>query len=296
MHSIAAFILRGRLPAVAVVVGAALLPLLNFCSGAALTLVTLRKGAREGLLTLAIAVCLTIALTGLLFGSTLPALALLLIFWLPLWLLAGVLRYTISLNFTAQLGLLLAALALAGLLAGVEDSAGWGRRMLEQRLEPLLQSLQLPNLQQAALTALLAPIMPGLIVGNILVSTLLSLLLGRWWQSLLVHPGGFGAEFRALRLDPRLALLTAAVVAGAIWLRWPFLINLSLLLLAVYALQSIALAHAIVKQAQLAQGWLVGFYAVLALLPQSLVLLSLLGWLDAWVNIRARIKSPAGIV
>ncbi len=296
MQGIASFILRGRSPAVATLVLAALLPLLNLCSGAALALVTLRKGAQEGMLTLLIAVCLMIVVTGLLFGSTLPALLLLLFFWVPSWLLAGVLRYSVSLTITVQLGLLLATLALAGSLVTLDDVAAWGRQLLEQRLEPLLQPVQLTGPQLAALTAMLAPVMPGLIIAQMLLSVLLSLLLGRWWQALLFNPGGFGAEFRELRLDKRLAPLTAALLVGAWWLQWPLLVNLTPLLLAVYSLQSIALAHAIVKRARFAQGWLVGFYAVLVLLPQSIVLLSLLGLLDAWVDIRTRIKSPAGIV
>jgi len=50
MQALAAFILRGRPQAVALIVLTVLLPVLNLGSGAALALVTLRKGPQEGML------------------------------------------------------------------------------------------------------------------------------------------------------------------------------------------------------------------------------------------------------
>jgi hypothetical protein len=296
MRGLAAFILRGRPQAVLVIVLAAVLPLLNLFSGAALALVTLRKGAQEGMLSLLIATCLTIILVAALFNSTLPAVGLLGTFWLPLWLLSGVLRHTVSLAVTLQLALLLATLVLVGYAVVIGDVTGWGRALLAQLLEPVLQPLQLPGPQQTAIEATLAPFILGLFIANGLLSVLLSLMLGRWWQALRFNPGGFGAEFRELRLGRYPALLAVLVFAGTLLWQWPLLVNLALLLLVIYALQGIALAHALVNRRRLAPGWLVGFYLLLLLLPQSFFLVCLLGVIDAWVDFRIRVKSPAGTV
>lgn len=296
MQAVAAFILRGRQQAAALIVPAVLLPVLNLGSGAALALVTLRKGAQEGMLTLLLSTCLLLILSMWLFGSTVPAIVLVATLWLPLWILAGILRHTISLAVTLQSALALALLAVLGFSLVIGDVTGWGQELLERLLDPLLQQLQLGEQQRSDIEATLAPLLLGLFVANILLSILLSLLLGRWWQALLFNPAGFGAEFRQLRLGRPLALLTMLLCGGAVLAQWPLLINLLSPLLVIYALQSIAVVHGVVNRARLAQGWLVGLYVLLLLLPQSLFLLSLLGVVDAWVDFRARITAPAGTV
>ena len=291
MQALAAFILQGAWQAVMLLALTALLPVLNLGGGAALALVTLRKGSQEGLLTLLISTCVLLVLAMVLFNSTVPIIALVATFWLPLWILAGVLRYSISLAVTLQAALVLALLCVLGCTLAIGDVTGWGRQLLERLLAPLLQQMQLTGEQRSAIEATLAPLLLGLFVGNALLSTLLSLLLGRWWQSLLFHPGGFGAEFRTLRLGRSPAWLALGLFAG-IWLwQWPLLANLLPPLLILYVLQGIAVAHGVVNRAKLARGWLVGLYVVLLLLPQTLLLLGLLGAVDAWVDIRARIAA-----
>jgi len=296
MQALAGFILRGRWQAVMLLALTALLPVLNLGGAAALALVTLRKGPREGLLTLLICTCLLLILAMGLFDSTLPVLGLMATFWLPLWVLAGVLRYTISLTVTLQSALALALLVVLGGAIALGDVTGWGRELLDRLVDPLLQQMQLTGRQRGDIEATLATLLLGLCVGNALLSTLLSLLLGRWWQSLLFHPGGFGAEFCALRLGQLPAWLALLLFAGVLLWQWPLLANLMLPLLVLYVFQGIAVVHGVVNRARLAQGWLVGLYVVLLLLPQTLLLLGLLGVVDAWVDVRARIPARAGTV
>ena len=291
MQALAAFILQGTWQAVMLLVLTALLPLLNLGGGAALALVTLRKGSQEGLLTLLIATCVLLVVAMALFNSTLPIITLVATFWLPLWILAGVLRYSISLTVTLQAALVLALLCVLGFTFAIGDVTDWGRQLLERLLAPLLQQMRLADAQRNAIEVTLAPLLLGLFIGNALLSALLSLLLGRWWQSLLFYPGGFGTEFRTLRLGRLPAWLMLGLFVG-IWLwQWPLLANLLLPLLVLYVLQGFAVVHGVVNRAKLAQGWLVGLYVVLLLLPQTLLLLGLLGAVDAWVDIRARIAA-----
>jgi hypothetical protein len=253
MQALAGFILRGRWQAVMLLALTALLPVLNLGGAAALALVTLRKGPREGLLTLLICTCLLLILAMGLFDSTLPVLGLMATFWLPLWVLAGVLRYTISLTVTLQSALALALLVVLGGAIALGDVTGWGRELLDRLVDPLLQQMQLTGRQR----------------------------------------GDIEATLRLGQLPAWLALL---LFAGVLLWQWPLLANLMLPLLVLYVFQGIAVVHGVVNRARLAQGWLVGLYVVLLLLPQTLLLLGLLGVVDAWVDVRARIPARAGTV
>ena len=63
-----------------------------------------------------------------------------------------------------------------------------------------------------------------------------------------------------------------------------------LILLVIYLLQGLALVHAIVHRTQAHRGWLIGLYVVLLLAaPEMMPLLALLGWMDTWIDFRARL-------
>ena len=44
-----------------------------------------------------------------------------------------------------------------------------------------------------------------------MIFAMVAVLLARWWHALLDNPGGFGREFRALRMDRRMAWLTVGL-------------------------------------------------------------------------------------
>ena len=279
-----------------VIVVAGVMPLLNLFSGAALALVTLRQGAREGLITLLLSTAIAGILLGLMAGSVMPAVVLLGLFWLPLWGLAVTLRYTVSLAQALRLSVLLAALAMLIFAFTLSDATQWGRTLLEQALKPMLIQLGLAEREPQILDQLLdylSPLVLGLIVANGLASLLCGLLLGRWWQALLYNPGGFGREFHELRLGRQTAGVTLALCTLAVIINAPWLNNLLLLLVVLYTVQGLAVSHGVVAKAGMARLWLIGLYVLLFLaLPQMLMILCLLGVIDAWGDIRARFNSP----
>jgi hypothetical protein len=297
MRALASFIMRSRSQAALVVVLAALLPLLNVISGAAVALITLRQGPREGMLVIVLSAGAAGTLFLLLSGSVVPAMGTAGMVWLPLWLLALVLRYSVSLARTLQLALLLAGVALVGYAASVGDLTVWGRTLLEQVLKPILQQTGMLGDGDAIIGQtldFLAPLTLGLLFANGLLALLFSLLLGRWWQSLLYNPGGFRAEFHDLRLGQPTALSALAVFGLALLTALPLFVNLALLVMVVFALQGIAIAHGVVDKAALARTWLVGLYLLLLFaLPEMLMLLCLLAMSDAWFDYRMRIKPRA---
>lgn len=297
MKGLASFVMRGRFQAMLVIVIAALLPFLNLFSGAGLTLVTLRQGYREGLLVTVLVAVTSGVLIGVLSGSIAPTLGLAGLFWIPLWLLAATLRYTVSLALTLQLALLLTALAMLGYAAYLGDPVVWGRKLLEEILRPFLQETGLAGTTAGIeqIIDYLAPLTLGLIFANGLVSLVLSLLLGRWWQGLLYNPGGFQKEFHELRLGRQMALGAALVFGLALLTDLPLLSNLAFLLMIVYTLQGLAVIHGVAGKLKLARGWLIGLYIVMFLaLPQLVMLLCLVGIVDAWLDFRNRVRPFAG--
>jgi hypothetical protein len=137
----------------------------------------------------------------------------------------------------------------------------------------------------------LAPLMKGAPTG-IAIGAMVLLLVARWGHSVLDNPGGFGKEFRALRLDRRVAFATVALGLGALFFGGfasgllPQLFNL---VVALYVVQGIAVAHALVTHRRASFNWLVAMYMLIVLLPPlGMMLLSVTGFSDTWLDYRAR--------
>lgn len=297
MRGLASFVMRGRSQAALVAAVAAILSLLAppvlILGGAAVALVTLRRGGSEGLLAIILASLGTAVLALPVFATLIPVAGIVFLFWLPLWLLAITLRNSISLAWTLQVSAVLGGLMVASFYLLLDDPGSWWLGVLNEVFRPVLKEADL-NIDEAALNELmtvLAPLMPGLMATNLLASLLFALLLGRWWQALLYNPGGFRNEFHQLRLGRQIAVIALSVIGLALIIDVPLLINLALILGLIYALQGVALVHGMAGKADLAWGWLAGFYVLLIIaLPQLVILLCLMGIVDAWVDLRARIK------
>lgn len=152
--------------------------------------------------------------------------------------------------------------------------------------------------QLSALIHTLAPIMTGLVVAGTVLGLALTLFLARWWHALVDNPGGFGREFRALRLDRRFAPVAVLIVLVALLanaLTGGLAGELALVVVVLYMLQGLAVIHAIVNMRGASVGWLVGVYLLLFLLPpQVMMLLALIGFTDMWMNLRARAGRRSG--
>ncbi len=299
MQALAAFIMRGHLQAALVAAATALLPLLLLLtpgfifSGGTVALVTLRVGWRAGLLLglLAGVVAAALALPIFVNGVALAA-GVLVLFWLPVCLLASVLRATVSLAATLLTASALGFVAVLTFYLILGDPGAWWLDAL-RKIKPVLSDSGL-IVDEVALDKaleLLAPLMVGLVVVNLLAHMIFAVLLGRWWQSLLFNPGGFRQEFHALRFGRWSATMAVVIFALALSLEWSLLGNLALVLAVVYALQGIAVVHGTVARAGWWQGWLVVLYVLMIFLPQLIVLL---GVADAWLDVRARIKPNPG--
>jgi len=286
MRALAEFIMRGRMQAIVVVAGSAALPMLFWLCAAAGSLVLLRRGLNDAL--------------GVLVWAVLPALA---------WWYFGDPRTLLVLLGTFGLALLLRSQNAwprvmlcsvgVGLLYAVALGEVFGepiaalatelQKMLPNMLSQAYQQLSLE--ERTRLEALLIPVLTGLLAALLQIVTLLSLLLGRYWQALLYNPGGFGLEFRALRFPPVLAmLLLAGVLFGpSLGVQMAMLAPLCSVPL-VFA--GIAMLHGLVFQGRMQRFWLVGLYVTLVLFMQVIYpLLAVMAIVDSLFDFRGRASS-----
>ncbi len=298
MRGLAGFIMRGRFQAVTVVavfkVLYAIVAPLGYLGGGAIGLVTLRHGSRESMVVMAGAGLATGVLTWAVQGNPMPVLAIALLLWLPVWLLSLLLKQTASQGMAvAAAGLLgLFALISVHLIIGSPEER-WGE-LLEEMLVPMLELQGVPV--DPRMLAEAARLMTGLVIAVSVLGVLLSVLLGRWWQALLYNPGGFGKEFRALRLDRRIAIGTLVVLL-AVPLAGDALGSLGIELVALavvlYLLQGLAVIHAMVAGRGASLVWLVVLYIALILFwPFNIYIMLFIsfgGFVDAFVDWRARL-------
>lgn len=296
MLGLASFIMRGRSQAALVAAVFAILsllfPLTGMLSSATLALATLRQGPVEGLLVGLFAGLASGLFAYAALGSPLPALGFALALWLPVWALAAMLRNSGSPALTVTTAGLMGLAILIGLKVGVADPAAYWAELMEPVRQGLIEGGILTDAESQALILEVARWMTGAFAATFYFQALLALFLGRWWQSLLYNPGGFGAEFRDLRLGKGLGVLGLALMAFILVKgenQWAA--DLLILITPLFLLQGLALIHWLVKAMQANRGWLIGLYALFLLaLPHAQVLTAGLGLADIWVNVRAKVS------
>lgn len=301
MRSLSRFIIRGRSQAVLVVTVCALLsyllPPFSLLSIAALSLVTLRKGAGFGLQILGGALLATALLGQLTLGTPLVAISYLGLLWLPTWLLAVALRGTGSLATTLEVAALLGVVAVVAIYAVLGDPVVWWQSLLESAIVPVFAaSPGMAEVDFRGLIAALAPQMTGLMVMASLVNLLLGLVLGRVWQSRLYNPGGFRDEFHALRLHRQPAAIAALLLVATQFMVQGPVANMAGTLLLIFAVAGLAVVHAVVARRGLHVVWLAAMYVVLMFTAsESLVALGALGFANVWFDLARRLGGPKAV-
>ena len=280
MKGLAEFVLRGRVQALLITVAGATSVLFCWLSAAVIGLVTLRKGAVAG---------------GWLFiWALLPAGAV----WYmygdggPLALLAGTLTLAAVLRATVSLPLAILMTVAVGVVTGIATLALSGVYLqemaayfaeflgsLEQRLSEGGQQVELPRVQPVQIA--------GMLGAGTAMTAALCLLLARYWQAALFNPGGFGTEFRELRLpvSASLVLVLATLVLSS---TGPQLRAWAMICMIPLTFAGIALVHANAEARGRGTGWLVGFYLLWLIFDPVKLLVVLLAIADSWLDFRRR--------
>ena len=283
MRALAEFIMRGRAQACAVAFLGNLFPLI---SPATVGLVSLRKGSQEGLVVLLWAALPLIA--SYFFGQGSSLLAVISGFSLLLTLAAAtVLSATRSWQWTILTSMSTATVVtlVIGLLLGVEID------LLIDRLNALFAEVAAQQSSQIEPVAASRPLVLGASALMLALSTVVCLFVARWWQAMLYNPGGFGDEFRQLRLDMRVAGLLIGVFVLVLYLPTEYRFWAELMLVPLL-LAGLSLMHYAVNVAVLGSSWLVFMYIGLVVSgPVIGGLLVGLGLADSLLNLRLRLTA-----
>jgi hypothetical protein len=300
MKALAAFVMKGWSPATGVALLCALLsPVLaplSLVSAAVVALVTLRNGPVFGLQVAGAAGLVTVLAGQLVLGQPVAALVFAVLLWVPMLALALVLRYTRSLASAVQVAVLFGAAVVGFYLIGFDDAAGQWKELLETALKGFFDAQEFDEATRAALVEAMARWMTGTLAAAYFLQLVASLLLARWWQSLLYNPGGFRQEFHALRLSRVLAVIALPLFAALYLTGLPEALRyLALPVAAAFFLQGLALAHGQLAAFKAGPGWLIGIYALLVVAPPyAFVALTTAGYADAWMDFRARVAKRSG--
>jgi hypothetical protein len=298
MLGLAKLALRGRSQAamVATVLAmlALLMPLLSILSSAVVALVTLRRGWLDGLMVGGISAVASGLLAYLLLGTPLPVVGFLLVLWLPVWLLAMLLRASRSLSLVAQaaLGFGLLLLMIMHLQMG-QPQVLW-TQLLQPLADGFVESQVMDAAQSQAFIGAVAAWMSGIFAAGFYFQLVLALLWSRSWQAQLFNPGGFRQEFHELRINRvmgwvALPLMGVTLLQGAQAPEW--IRDLGVLIAPLLFLQGLAVIHCVVARTTMSVAWLVALYVLLFVaMPHAAIMVALQGLLDVFVDIRARLK------
>ncbi|MDN5871039.1 MAG: hypothetical protein L0H73_10035 [Nitrococcus sp.] len=291
MRYIAELIMRGRVPAVGVIFATAMIPLLVWVGGGALSLVTLRRGALEGALAAGASTLLLMVVISALVGTPAPALQPILQLWLPVFLIALWLRYSVSLAQALEVAAGLAAMAVVIFHLLHPDTTAYWREVFGQARALLAGPSPPDSTAWQNVVALLAPQMTRLWAANLLGLTVVSLLLGRWWQAMLYNPGGFRAEFQALRLERWFAWAVLALLVVAATLGQGLVYDIAFVLSSVFVLQVFAVLHSLSARWRWGKLWMVLAYLFL---PLAIQLTAVVGIIDVFLDVRRRSTGTPG--
>ena len=262
MRRLAEFIMRGRMQAIVVVALASALPMMFWLGAAAASLVLLRRGLNDALSVIVWA--LLPAAVWVYFGDPRPILGI-----LGALIIAYTLRATASWS-KALLASLLVGVVFAWVLGIVfaqplADLAAELNEIVAKMLTELYEQLSVE--EQLQLQSLIVPVLTGLMAAVLQVLCVLSVLLARYWQAALYNPGGFGLEFKRLRLP---AVIVFPLVFGMLFA--PSLGIQAAILTPVCSVPlvftGLAVVHGLVAKYRLGNFWLIGLYVGMVLFTQ----------------------------
>ena len=282
MKALAEFILRGRLQALMVALIGSFFPLI---STAAIALVSLCKGAKEGtLLFLWVSLALVLLQQS---GTENPLLTAVSIVSLGIMVLAAeVHRVMASWQWTLLVIVVIAVVSAQGfaILMGASVTS------LVATAQDVLNAVKSQGQDAQLSIALSESMLLGLVATILAIGSMMSLMLARWWQAGVQNPGGFQKEFHGFSIDAKIAvILIVTLVVGQFFSQstqiW---VNIAALPLII---AGIALVHFAVKLFGQGRQWLAFLYVGMIMVGKPVtLLLVVLALTDSLIDLRSRLE------
>lgn len=283
MNNLARWSMQSRMNATLAIAACFAIPLFFWIGAAVVALVLMRQGWKEG--------------AQVVLWSALPAIG-----WFaagdptPLLVALGTIVAALVLRASIRLDMAILTTALIGvvfynvlplLLSDVLP------QVIERIQQELGKSLDSEPEFLILVQTLTGPLTVGVLAALHVLVLALCLLLGRYWQSVLFNPGGFGREFKALRLPLgyTLPVLLAVLSAGQLA---PGLVGVLPLLTVPLFLAGLAMFHGVVSITTTSSNWMFPIYIGLVLFaPYMYTLLIFVALMDSLLDVRSRLKDTA---
>jgi len=272
-----------------------MLPFAPLWSGAVVALLALHGGPLRALVFAAFAVLL-LAGVALVLGR--PPTQMLVNgtgTWLPVLLLALLLRQWRSVTLTIQVSVIVGVLALIGLHVALGDPVAFWKQVLGE-VAVVFRGMGLQEQADVLLTRQeeIAPQMTVLVVSTSWSMSVAVLMLGYALAQALPGKSGVFGRFSDLNFGRVLAIIMAVASLSAVVVSWAWLHDMAFFMFAVFWFQGLALLHWLHRAGRITAGVVAAVYVLLPLLNVLLVMgLAVVGYADAWFDYRRRLK-PRG--
>lgn len=286
LHRFASYVMRGRRQAVIVGLLFTILPLFGWVSNVIVSLVTLRKGAKEGAIVLLWVILPAVVVASL--GNRLIILYGIIGGSLFTYVLALVLRQTQSWKAVLTASLLLGLLAVLLVHAWIPHITEVWVNQFEHYA--LLIKNQFNVVVNTSRLQLFAKFATGFQIAFITLSALINLILARGFQSMLYNPGQLRPELKNVRLSPW-EVLVFLLIGISSFLGVAMAQDALPVIGLIFLLAGISVFHAMADLKNVANKWIFLFYVVLAVFfPYVAIVLILFAVIDSLFNIRYRLK------
>jgi hypothetical protein len=276
-------------------VAVALCPILPVVSIALLSLETQARGLQQGLLSAGISI-LGVVLVAVAANASVASMAGVGAFAFLLGVaLGGLMGWSRSLTLAFQAAVLSCTLAVLVVLFAINDPTAFWTPAMNAIADALTASGA--SEEQLALLQSLRPVLFGLLAAAAFGLMVGAACLGRWWYTMTDEQLDFAGEFRALKMGRILSVPATVLVLIGLVTNLLVLENVLPVMLLAFLMQGLAVAHAWSHGRDWHPAVLTGIY-ILWLLPTPLaaavsVLLSSVGLVDSWVDLRAPAARPA---
>lgn len=247
-------------------------------------LIILTQGSAAGLKVIAIAALALSLAAWMGLKSVEPGISMALMQWLPVIVLAQILRSSKSLGLTLLAGVLI------GLVIIVIQSLVWSE-LESSWLTQLVQRREGAEIQQAEAEQLVqfVRLMLLFLASTMYLMYILVIFLARWLQAKLAESKGFGQEFRALTLGKPAATAALVVVLAGLWLQYAWLVSFAFVVVIAFMFQGIAVVHSRLAEKKNTTGLFVLFYVLLVFTWQITgILTAITGIIDNWLDFRKK--------
>lgn len=271
--------------AIAPIVG---IPFIGWLSVVIVSLVTLRKGAKEGFLVLLWSAIPPLVAAGLslplfllsqiVFGS--------LVVWFFSWLLRNHYSWSRMLEIASWLSMIIVLIV----HATFNNVYSWWT----DKITGLLSQLNSAVGQQMAVTIepdrlfYIVHLATGFVISGVILNAVFNLLVARWWQAVMFNPGGLRKEFLSIRLSYwMIAAVALSAVLVAVQFEWAW--DLLPVFLVTFFVAGFSFISAYCLRLKRGFIWLLIFYIILVLqLMYVSAAVIVVAFVDTLVDFRKR--------